>query len=134
MSNLLSWWPSLVIVGIATSLYIWHRHKTLKSLKNLAKRKLKYIDDLPDPASVIWTKIEKIESLKTKIIQREGPLFAFSMMGSTTIMVADAGLVQAITTRQFTNFVNRRVRKFYFVTFFKMCLFNFRYFLPLTTF
>lgn len=106
-----NWWPSLVIVGLATFLYAWRRQKTLKSREDLQRRSLKFVSDLPDPATAIWTRIERIEVLKTEAIQREGPLFAFSMLGSTTIMVADAGHAQAITTRQFTKFVNRRVTK-----------------------
>ncbi len=112
--NLSSWWSTglAITMSLSTGLYIWHRQKAQKSRHDLEKRHLKYVNDLPDPATSFWTKIEKIEQIKTEVIKREGRTFALSMLGSTTIMVADAGLVQEITIRHFNNFVNRRVMAF----------------------
>lgn len=77
------------------------------SKKEFQKRNVKYVK----VANLFYAMISnvRVELVKENLIQREGNVFGFNMLGKRTILVAEPEIIQLVLSKEFANFVNHRV-------------------------
>ena len=98
---------ALACLILFLTIYFWCRHPESATIRAFSERNLKYVS-LGNFLTATIRK-ERIELTKSKAINKEGPVFGFTMMNKYTIMIADAEMAGIVLSKQFTNFTNRRV-------------------------
>ena len=84
--------------------FYWYDEKNRRAFK---ERNLKYVNLGNMFFDIIMKR--RIELKKDNVIKKEGKVFGFNMLGKPTILLAEPELIQTVLSKEFTNFINRRV-------------------------
>lgn len=102
--------PTLVILGLLTLLPLYLLVSRRIQAKNNQNARLRNVEYRP-MAHEMWQMLSgsRVELEEQKHLQKYGPIFAYKLFGSLTIMVAEPEIVQLVLSKEFTSFINRRV-------------------------
>lgn len=98
---------ALGIAFLLTAIWYFLRQSEESSISQFAKQNVRYI---AQPNAFFQTlKKERLEVARHEIIKKEGKIFGFNFLGSTTIVAAEPEIAQLVLSKEFTSFTNRRV-------------------------
>lgn len=105
--------PTIVSVGIVGTLFLLPLYLLVSQLiqaKNKQNAQLRNVDFRPMKHEM-WLMLSgsHFELEEQKHIQKYGSIFAYNLFQTITIMVAEPELVQLVLSKEFTNFIDRRV-------------------------